>query len=70
MAKLINLRTARKQRARRDKSAKASENAVKFGRSQAERRADSDPAARQARLLDQLRLERPRSDPNDDKKSP
>lgn len=70
MAKIINLRTARKQRARRDKSAKASENSVKFGRSKAERRADGDPAARQARQLDQLRLERPRSDPNDDKNSP
>ncbi len=37
MAKLVNLRQARKDRARSEKRAKGDENAAKFGRTKAER---------------------------------
>jgi hypothetical protein len=39
MAEIVNLRLARKKRARADKETRASENRVAFGRSKAEREA-------------------------------
>jgi hypothetical protein len=39
MAEIVNLRLARKKRARADKETRASENRVAFGRSKAERQA-------------------------------
>lgn len=49
MAEIINLRRARKQRARQDAEAQAQQNRVAFGRSKAERsltEAERDKAAR------------------------
>lgn len=41
MAKIVNLRTARKSRAREDKRRQAAENATRFGRSKSDRAADA-----------------------------
>jgi hypothetical protein len=49
MAEIVNLRRARKQRARQDAEDKAQQNRVAFGRTKAERRltlAERDKAAR------------------------
>lgn len=49
MAEIINLRRARKQRARQDAETQAQQNRVSFGRSKAERRlteAERDKATR------------------------
>lgn len=46
--KVVNLNKARKARAKADKQARADENAVKFGRSRAQREAE-DAAAQKAR---------------------
>lgn len=50
MAEIVNLRRARKQRARQDAEAQAEQNRITFGRTKAERtltRAERDKAARQ-----------------------
>lgn len=52
MADLINLNKARKERARADKSAKAAENRVAFGRTKAEKEVEKAEAQKAARLLD------------------
>jgi hypothetical protein len=52
MADIINLNQARKQRARAEKSAKADENRVRFGRTKAEKAADRAETAKIDRLLD------------------
>ncbi|PID36210.1 MAG: DUF4169 domain-containing protein [Rhodobacterales bacterium] len=57
-AKPVNLNRFRKQKARAEKSARASENAVKFGRSKAQKQAEKAEKARRARGLDGHRLER------------
>lgn len=70
MARIINLRTARKQQARQKKTAQASENAVKFGRSSGQKQAEAQEAERLRRQLDQAELEMPSSSAKDDTKSP
>lgn len=52
MAEIINLRTARKARARADAAAKADANRAAFGRTKEEKRAAKAEAARLAALLD------------------
>ncbi|UZK65289.1 DUF4169 family protein [Sphingomonas sp. M1-B02] len=52
MGAIINLNKARKAKARVDKSAKADENRIRFGRTKAERQADAVETAKVARLLD------------------
>ncbi|MET0309720.1 MAG: DUF4169 family protein [Sphingomonas sp.] len=52
MAEIINLNKARKVRARADKSVRAQENRVRFGRTKAEKAADRAEAAKIDRLLD------------------
>jgi len=52
MADIINLNQARKQRARAEKSARAEENRVRFGRTRAEKAADRADTAKIDRLLD------------------
>ncbi|WP_026869204.1 DUF4169 family protein [Inquilinus limosus] len=49
MGEVINLRQARKAKARAGKEAKAQENRVRFGRTGAEKRRDADAAERDAR---------------------
>ena len=52
MAEIVNLRTARKAKARDDARAKADENAAKFGRSKAEKDLQAARAEKAARDFD------------------
>ncbi|MGY3436702.1 DUF4169 family protein [Marinovum sp. KMM 9879] len=70
MANIINLRQVRKQKARRDRQDKASENAVKFGRTAGQKQAEAREAEKQRNGLDQTRLEMPPSSAKDDGNSP
>ena len=51
-AEIINLRQARKQRARDEKAARAAENRSRFGRSKAERALEEQSLARAEHKLD------------------
>ncbi|MGF6226230.1 hypothetical protein QFZ27_000185 [Inquilinus ginsengisoli] len=62
MGEVINLRQARKARARADKEAQAQENRARFGRTGAEKRRDADTSER-----DDRRHEGHRIDGGDDK---
>ena len=57
MAEIINLRMARKARARREAAARADVNRAAFGRTKAEKDAGEDARARVARVVDGARLE-------------
>ncbi|MES2042893.1 MAG: DUF4169 family protein [Pseudomonadota bacterium] len=57
MAEIINLRTARRARARVDAATRADANRAKFGRTKAEKKNDAAEAARRAKLLDGARLD-------------
>ena len=52
MAEIVNLNRFRKEKARADKKAQADENAVKFGRSKAEKTFESATVAKFTRDLD------------------
>jgi hypothetical protein len=56
MAEIINLRRARKQRARQDAEVQAQQNRITFGRSKAERNLTEAERAKAARELDGHRL--------------
>ena len=58
-AEIVNLRRARKTKARGDKERKAEANRAKFGRTKAERTHDEAEEKRSARHLDGVRRERP-----------
>ena len=49
---IVNLNKARKAKARADKSARAVENTVKFGRTQAQKQAETKAADKTVRTLD------------------
>lgn len=55
MAGIVNLRMARKARARAEAEQKATENRAKFGRTKAEKAAERVEAKRVARALDGAR---------------
>ena len=57
LAEIVNLKQARKRRARAQKDAKAKRNRLAFGRTKAERRRDEAEQARSRRLLERHRLE-------------
>jgi len=57
MAEIINLRLARKARARTKAEEQAAENRAKFGRSKAEKTIQQAEADRQARTLDGAKRE-------------
>jgi hypothetical protein len=57
MAEIVNLRRARKDKARREHEAEADANRRRFGRTKAEKAADQDAKARQRRSLDGKQLE-------------
>ena len=57
MGDVVNLRQIRKAKARTDRSRLAAENRAKFGRTKAERMAQSAEQERQARLIDGARRE-------------
>ncbi|MEM1388096.1 MAG: DUF4169 family protein [Pseudomonadota bacterium] len=59
MSAPINLNKARKARAKADKTARAEANAVKFGRTKAQKARDEDIADRADRHLDQHRRDTP-----------
>ena len=56
MTNIINLRTARKTRARKDAGVRADHNRVAFGRTKDETRAAEAEQARQTRLLDASKI--------------
>lgn len=58
-ARIVNLRTARKRKARAEAKAEADRNAVQHGRTRAERDATDAENTRVARLHDAHRRERP-----------
>jgi hypothetical protein len=65
MADVINLRRARKDKARREHEREAAANRQRFGRTKAQKSADQDSAARSRRTLDDKRLEPDKSDDRD-----
>ena len=54
---VVNLRRVRKAKARLDQADKAAENRVRFGRTRADRQAQTDLEAKAARHLDGHRLD-------------
>lgn len=52
MSKPVNLNRYRKEKTRADKKARADQNAVKFGRTKAQKTAEKDEKAKQDRWLD------------------
>lgn len=59
MAEIVNLRLARKAKARAAQQTEAQANRAKFGRTKAEKTRDRIEAERTARLLDGARREEP-----------
>ena len=57
MADVVNLRRARKDKARLEHEREAAANRQRFGRTKAEKSADTDAKARARRALDDKRLE-------------
>lgn len=57
MSEIVNLRQAKKRRARAEKEAKAAANRVEFGRAKAERRKTSAERAKDKRDLDGKKLD-------------
>lgn len=58
MGDVINLRTARKAKARETAATQADANRAKFGRTKAEKQAEAAEKARLKHLLDGTKLER------------
>lgn len=58
MSNVINLRQARKAKARTDKAREADANRAKFGRTKAQRAADAEEEKKRTALLDGARLDR------------
>jgi hypothetical protein len=56
MSEIVNLRQARKRRARAEKEAEAAANRTKFGRTKSERRKTGAERAKAARELDDKKL--------------
>lgn len=56
MAKIINLRNARKQRARQEKSQLSAENRVRFGRTKGQKNRDTGEAERKTLAHDGHKL--------------
>ena len=57
MAEIINLKKARKEKARSDRSTEADANRRRFGRTRAEKQADKDAEERARKSHDDRRLE-------------
>lgn len=57
MTNIVNLRQARKAKARVDKAQAAQENRARFGRNKAQRLADAQEEQRRAALMDGARRE-------------
>lgn len=63
MAEIINLRRARKQRARQEAEQQAQQNRITFGRTKAERSLTEAERDKAARTLDGHHLARPDDEP-------
>jgi hypothetical protein len=57
MAEIVNLKRARKDKARRERSTEADANRRRFGRTRAEKQADKDAEERARKAHDARRLE-------------
>lgn len=57
MAEIVNLKRARKDKARRERDSEADANRRRFGRTRAEKAADTDAAARARQTLDGKQIE-------------
>jgi hypothetical protein len=57
MAEIVNLKRARKEKARRERDNEADTNRRRFGRTKAEKTADKDADERARRALDARQLE-------------
>ncbi len=57
MTEIVNLKQARKDKARRERSSEADANRRRFGRTRAEKQADKDAEQRARKTHDALRLE-------------
>ena len=57
MTNIINLRQARKRKARADKAHEAAENRARFGRTKAERTADAAEETKRSALLEGVKRE-------------
>lgn len=57
MAEIINLKRARKEKARRERDGEAAANRRRFGRTKAEKTAERDAEDRASRRLDEKRLD-------------
>jgi hypothetical protein len=64
-AEIINLRQARKRRARNAAAAEATEQRIRFGRTRGEREQDEQSAAKALRLIDGHRREPGRDVPDE-----
>lgn len=64
MAEIINLRMARKRKARAEKDQQAADNRLRFGRTKAERRATELENTRAARELEGKRRDDGENDPS------
>jgi hypothetical protein len=62
MADIVNLKRARKDKARREHEREAAANRQRFGRTKAQKTADQDSAARRRRSLDDKQLLPDKSD--------
>ena len=58
MAEIVNLRRARKGKARQEKEAQAEANRLRFGRTKAEKTADKDAGERARRDIDGKKIDR------------
>jgi Domain of unknown function (DUF4169) len=58
MAEIVNLRRARKDKARRERESEADANRRRFGRTKAEKAADKDARERARREVDSKRIDR------------
>ena len=65
MADVINLRRARRDKARREHEHEAAANRLRFGRTKVQKNADQDAKSRSRRALDDKRLEPGKSDDRD-----
>jgi hypothetical protein len=63
MAEIINLKRARKDKARRERDAEAQANRTRFGRTRAEKAADKDGARREQSSLEGKKLGTPEDQP-------
>ena len=65
-AEIVNLRRARKAKARADREAQAAENRVRFGRTKDERRIETAQGELERRRLDAQKIETGKSGPKAD----